>query len=109
MEEDYDTYQCIRKRRNDIIHELLKNLNDGFTEKDAELFSKLLLIYSKLDKWWINEIEIPIAGEDIPENYDSEGVCGGQAFILSIINSIILGNKGDEYKELLKTLCQMYK
>lgn len=75
----------------------------------AELFSKLLLIYSKLDKWWINEIEIPIAGEDIPENYDSEGVCGGQAFILSIINSIILGNKGDEYKELLKTLCQMYK
>ncbi len=108
-QEDYDTYQCIRKRRNDIIHELLKNLNDGFTEKDAELFSKLLLIYSKLDKWWINEIEIPIAGEDIPENYDSEGVCGGQAFILSIINSIILGNKGDEYKELLKTLCQMYK
>ena len=90
-------------------HELLKNLNDGFTEKDAELFSKLLLIYSKLDKWWINEIEIPIAGEDIPENYDSEGVCGGQAFILSIINSIILGNKGDEYKELLKTLSQMYK
>lgn len=108
-QEDYDTYQCIRKRRNDIIHELLKNLNDGFTEKDAELFSKLLLIYSKLDKWWINEIEIPIAGEDIPENYDSEGVCGGQAFILSIINSIILGSKGDEYKELLKTLCQMYK
>lgn len=64
----------------------------------------MLLIYSKLDKWWINEIEIPIASEDIPENYDSEGVCGGQAFILSIINSIILGNKGNEYKELLKTL-----
>ena len=27
IQEDYDTYQKIRRRRNDITHELLKNLN----------------------------------------------------------------------------------
>lgn len=28
--EDYDLYQELRERRNDITHELLKNLNNGF-------------------------------------------------------------------------------
>lgn len=104
---DYDTYQKIRKRRDDITHELLKNLNEGFKESDVKLFSDLLSIYSKLDKWWINEIEIPISGEDVPEDYDRESVCGGQAVELSIINSIILANKGNEYKDLLKTISEM--
>lgn len=30
-QEDFDNYQKIRKRRNEITHELLKNLNIGFT------------------------------------------------------------------------------
>lgn len=104
---DYDTYQEIRKRGDDITHELLKNLNEGFKESDVKLFSDLLSIYSKLDKWWINEIKIPISGEDVPEDYDRESVCGGQAVELSIINSIILANKGNEYKDLLKTVSEM--
>ena len=47
-QEDYDTYQKIRKRRNDITHELLKNLNAGFGEEDAHLFSDMLRIYNNL-------------------------------------------------------------
>lgn len=103
-QEEFDTYQSIRKRRNDITHELLKNLNNGYIEADAVLFSKMLEIYVKIDKWWINEIEIPISGETIPDDYDRDGVCGGQAMVLDIINSIILGQKGSEYKEILKEL-----
>lgn len=103
-QEDYDTYQKIRRRRNDITHELLKNLNVGFGEEDAQLFADMLRIYNKLDKWWINEIEIPISAEEIPEDYDRNGVCGGQAIMLSIINEIVFGNAGDKYKELLNEL-----
>lgn len=103
-QEDYDIYQKIRKRRNDITHELLKNLNIGFGEEDAQLFADMLRIYNKLDKWWINEIEIPTSADDIPEDYDRDGVCGGQALMLSIINEIVFGNAGDKYKELLNKL-----
>ena len=99
--DDFEKYQVIRKRRNDITHKLLKNLNDGFTENDNKLFGDMLEIYNKIDKCWINEIEIPITGSDIPEDYDRNEVCGAQAMILSIINSIVLGNKGAEYKEIL--------
>lgn len=100
-QEDYDIYQNIRKRRNDITHELLKNLYVGFGEEDAQLFADMLRIYNKLDKWWINEIEIPTSADDIPEDYDRDGVCGGQALMLSIINEIVFGNERDKYKELL--------
>lgn len=103
-QEDYDIYQKIRKRRNDITHELLKNLNIGFGEEDAQLFLDMLRIYNKLDKWWINEIEIPTSADDIPEDYDRDGVCGGQALMLSIINEIVFGNEGDKYKEVLNKL-----
>lgn len=103
-EEDYNLYQELRERRNDITHELLKNLNNGFNETDAKLYVKLLELYQKIDKWWINEIEIPISGGVLPDEYDSEQVLGGQAMILSIINDIIFDNNKERYKNLLDEL-----
>ena len=105
--EEYERYQKIRQRRNDITHELLKNLNKGFNEQDVKLFSALLDMYRKIDKWWINEIEIPISGNEIPDDYDMENVCGGQAIVLSIINNIVLGNEGAKYKEVLESLLKV--
>lgn len=67
----------------------------------------MLRIYNKLDKWWINEIEIPISAEEIPEDYDRNDVCGGQAIMLSIINEIVFGNAGDKYKELSRCILTM--
>ena len=101
-QEDFDYYQKIRRRRNDITHEFLKNLIEGFSEEDIDLFNKIISIYTKIDKWWINEIEIPIAGEDVPSDYNRENVFGNQAIVLSAINDIVLENKGVEYKELLR-------
>jgi hypothetical protein len=107
-EEDYDTFHKIRKRRDDIVHELLKNLNTGFRDEDANLFSDLLNIYGKIDRWWINEVEIAIAGEDVPEDYDKEAVCSGQAVVLSMINNIVLGNGEKRYKELLDEMTKLW-
>ncbi len=100
-QEDYDLYQELRERRNDITHELLKNLNNGFYETDAKLYVKLSQLYQKIDKWWINEIEISISGETMPDEYDPKKVSGGQAMILSIINDIILDDNKEKYKNLL--------
>ena len=103
-QEDFDNYQKIRKWRNEITHELLKNLNIGFTEDDIKLFVALTNLYEKIDRWWINEIEIPTSADEIPEDYDRDGVCGGQAIVLSIINDIVLGNGGEKYKNILNEL-----
>lgn len=103
-QENCEMYDKIRKRRNDIVHELLKNLGNGFSEYDNELFNKMVSIYTKMDRWWINEIEIPTSAEKIPNDYDRDDVYGGEQLILSIINSVILENKGDEYKKILKKI-----
>lgn len=100
-EEDYKLYQKIRNRRNEITHKLLLNLSNGFSNSDITLFSNLITLYQKIDKWWINEIEIPISYNDLPENYDSKAVLGGQALVISIINDIVLGEGGNKYKEFL--------
>ena len=100
-EEDYKLYQKIRNRRNEITHKLLLNLSNGFSNSDITLFSNLITLYQKIDKWWINEIEIPITYNDLPENYDSKAVLGGQALVISIINDIVLGEGGNKYKEFM--------
>lgn len=101
-QEDYDNYQIIRKRRNELTHELFKNVCIGFTEKDVELFVSLITLFNKIDKWWINEIEIPICGDEVPDDYDRNGVCGSHALILSIMNDIILCDGGERYKTILE-------
>lgn len=108
-QEDYEMYGKIRKRRNNIVHELLENLGSGFSEYDNELFNKMVSIYAKMDRWWINEIEIPTSAEEIPNDYNRDDVYGGEQLILSIINSVILENKGDEYKKILEKIWKSVK
>ena len=108
-EQELDLYHTCRKRRNDIIHELLKNLSLGFNENDVELFSNMVHLYQKIDNWWINEIEIPTLADEIPADYNRDQVFSGQAFILSAINDIILLNGSDNYSEILKLFRKMKK
>ena len=103
-EGDFSLYQRIRNRRNEITHKLLLNLSNGFSDEDITLFGNLISLYRKIDNWWINEFELAIAGDDIPENYNSEEVFGGQALVISIINDIVLGEGGDKYKDLLSEI-----
>lgn len=65
---------------------------------------EILELYSKLDKWWINEIEIPISGDDIPDDYNRNEVFGGQAFVLKMINDLCFDINAKEYKEILEDI-----
>lgn len=106
-DDDYELYQKCRKRRNEIIHELLLNLNQGFSQEDIKLFSDMLDLYQRLDRWWINEIEVPTSADSIPSDYDYNQVIGSQAILLSAINDIVLGNGAAKYSELLELLMKM--
>lgn len=99
-QEDVDLFFLARKKRNYITHELEQVLAQGATEEDAQLFVSLVELYRKLDKWWINNIEIPTSPDNIPGDYDYDSVVGGQALFLSVVNDVALGN-GDSYKKIL--------
>ena len=105
-QEDIKLIYEARNRRNAITHELMNELMKGFSERDIELYGAVLRIYKKLDCWCFNEIEAPIMGKDLPENYDKDGVASFKAVSLNLINEVAL-DKGDSYSNLLDVLNEM--
>lgn len=84
-EEDYKTISDARDRRNYIAHHMDKFLLKGKTEEDSKLFLQIIEIYKKLDRWWINEIEIPTSIDADQGEYDSAQVFSIESFILDVI------------------------
>lgn len=67
-----------------------------------ENFTELINICKKIDKWWINNIEIPIAGDDITSGYDENGVMSGNWLLCEMIIDTIYGNK--TYKGIVEKI-----
>jgi len=99
---DYDQFIEIRKQRNHFVHELADCLLNGFNETEIKMLFGLLRIYKQVDKWWINEIEIPCAADEIPQDYDPEGVQSAIMALFDIMVDVLLRGKSDEHKELIQ-------
>lgn len=105
-EADYFSFEKLRKFRNKIVHELLFCLSKGFNKYEVKYLVELIEIYRKIEKWWINEVEIPTSG-DIHGPYDSENVISGQGLILEIIQDILI-NDGKDSEALLIEFFKQY-
>jgi hypothetical protein len=76
----------------------------GIPEEDVKLLSELINLYSKLDKWWINEIEIPISGEHLPGTYDENGVTNAQFLMFNIMIDVLYNGKSETLKQSVKQI-----
>lgn len=85
--QDYSVFLEVKSIRNKYVHEMPRLIIEGVPQDDIQWFSKLLDLYGKLDKWWINEIEIPISGEFLPGTYDKTAV---ENVMLSAFKSVIV-------------------
>lgn len=81
-------------------------LSKGFNKYEVKYLVELIEIYRKIEKWWINEVEIPTSG-DIHGPYDSENVISGQGLILEIIQDILI-NAGKDSEALLIEFLKQY-
>lgn len=88
--EEYDQFLEIKQLRNKIVHEMLNYIVNGFEQREMTAFCNLLKLLEKIDKWWINEIEIPISGEYKPGEYNEDDVVSlGTLFYQVVIDSIL--------------------
>lgn len=71
---------------------------EGVPLENIPWFFKLLDLYGKLDKWWINEIELPISGVVLPGTYDESDV---ENAMLSAFKSVIVSLYRND--DILKT------
>ena len=72
--DDYELFLKIKEQRNVFVHQLTDVILRGNTEEEIVLFFQMFELYQKIEKWWINEIEIPCSGEFLPDSYNRDEV-----------------------------------
>lgn len=61
-QDEYELFLDLKSRRNSLVHDMADHVWNGVTESDIQSLISLFDLSVKLDKWWINEIEVPIMG-----------------------------------------------
>lgn len=101
-EDDYSLYRELREKRNSYTHNMTEHIWNGLPGEDAKALSDLLDLYAKLDKWWINKIEIPISGDFAPGSYDEESVESMALLTFKMMINTLYGGKSEEYLEMIR-------
>ena len=100
-EADYSLFLEVKEKRNKFVHRLTNVVMEGVEERDVKLFFEFFNLYKKLDRWWINEFEIPIAGEFEPGTYDENEVRSVITELYELMIGVLYLGKSEEYKTLI--------
>lgn len=100
-QEDYQSFLALKSLRNSFAHEMTEHLWNGLYDEHAKAIEELMNLYRKIEKWWINEIEIPIAGEEVPDGYDLDDVTSGILLTFDMMIDVLYGDKSKEYLQVL--------
>lgn len=104
-DKDIETFDGIRKHRNEVTHELMSFLSDAERNMDAEKFQELVSLLSKIEKWWLINFEMAIDPDMVPDDVDPDEVIPGPIWSLQLMLDIALGNEPEEgyyYNEFTK-------
>jgi hypothetical protein len=108
---DISLIKNIRHHRNDIAHELPKYISEAKYQVNMQFFASIYSLLSKIDRWWIRQIEIPINsdfdGQD-PEEIPDDQIISGKMITMNIILKVIHGQE-DELEELYRYFVQEWK
>lgn len=59
-DKDIEKFNQIKKRRNDLAHEMFLMMSEGLPTDFAERFSDMVSLIDKTEKWWIINVEAEI-------------------------------------------------
>lgn len=103
-QEDYNLFLELKQLRNSFAHEMTKYLWEGLYEQHARALVNLLSLYHKITKWWIVEIEIPIACDDVPDGYDADSVTSGVLVTFDMMINTLYNGKSEDYLQIIRDL-----
>lgn len=101
---EYRLFLKIKALRNKYAHELTSVICQGITKAEIKMFFKMLELYKKISKWYFINIEVPILGEDLPEDVDLLQAEATSTVMFSMILEVLYNGKSDEYKQMLKDI-----
>lgn len=107
-EDDVATADEIRRHRNELAHEIPKFLTSVKSNLDVSLFDKILALMSKIDRWWIREIELDCNPDFDHLDHNSipdEEITSGNMILIQIILAGVFGDLetvNSEYEKILE-------
>jgi hypothetical protein len=83
---DIELVNAIRKHRNELAHDLPKFITTADADINIRLLESIYKLVTKIDRWWIREVEIPANSDfDAQEVIDSNIQSGNMLFIQMMI------------------------
>lgn len=98
-EEENELIFSIRKRRNTLVHELLKEIGNGLDEQDIQMIVKLLKLQQRINAWRVKQIDMPIMEIKLPKEVKPDDVMGGDDAVLESMFRILFCGEGPQFKE----------
>ena len=99
---DYQFFCEAKKQRNMFAHELTEVILRNVKEEEIKIFFNLFFLYKKIDKWWINEIEIPCSGDFHSGEYNKDGVESVIVSLFQIMVDVLYTSKSDKIKQMVR-------
>lgn len=96
--EDIDKFECIKRYRNTLVHEMLTFASSGVDFDVTEAFSQMVDLLRKIELWWFENLEMAIAPESYPEDFDLNQVIPGPVWSLQMLIDVALGPEEDARK-----------
>lgn len=103
--DEFEEFIKIKNDRNAIGHELLELLTCPIIEEKVDNFANLIKIFKKIDKWWINNIEISTSCGDVPGDYNDNDVMSGDWLLCDMVFNTLYGD--NSYKKCLDKAIKM--
>ncbi|HIC91180.1 MAG TPA: hypothetical protein EYP21_03780 [Syntrophaceae bacterium] len=101
---DIKKFNKIKKCRNELVHEIIGYISKG-PKNPLPLFSEMIELLHKIEKWWILNVEIPTNPDLNGRQIDDEGIIPGKIMTLRLLLDIALGTENESkfyYHEFIK-------
>lgn len=98
----------LKNHRNEIAHEMANFIASNEKDVKETLLLECYEILSKIDKWWIVEVELPTNPESMqidPNTIDYKGIFSGNMALLQLLYMVYTGNDkelNEIYKKVMK-------
>lgn len=100
---DIARIQQIRQHRNELAHELQRFLATAEAEINIDLLGSIYDLVTKIDRWWIREVEIPTNPDFDGQDVADKDIQSGRMLFLHLMVRIA---GGDDSTELYETFLQ---
>jgi hypothetical protein len=89
---DIAVFNKVKQCRNDIAHEISRMLSEGLPKDFSDRFNDMVSLISKVERWWIINVEIPLNSEFADKEIIEDEIIPGRIAGLRMMIDVALGN-----------------